>query len=226
MPQRSVLEDEIAAGADRSEECCDKQTEVEHRRASRGSPILCYLRTELHLSGFAVPRHVQLIGEAPGQARRPSLTAVSVFDLGGHRGEPCSVTEPMQGDDVEAPVEDADGPLPTERTLDIAKGVYRGLAFAYDKASSTATASPGTSGSAPTARRRSGTSASPSRSTVRASSGTGHGSNAEQCSDGSATDPVRPARLPHRQGGRPCKSETPDRTGPPPRRSSTGYANA
>ena len=38
------------------EECCDKQTEVEHRRASRGSPILCYLRTELHLSGFAVPR--------------------------------------------------------------------------------------------------------------------------------------------------------------------------
>ena len=41
---------------DRSEECCDKQTEVEHRRASRGSPILCYLRTELHLSGFAAPR--------------------------------------------------------------------------------------------------------------------------------------------------------------------------
>ena len=56
MPQRQVLEDEIAAGADRSEECCDKQTEVEHRRASRGSPILCYLRTELHRSGFAVPR--------------------------------------------------------------------------------------------------------------------------------------------------------------------------
>ena len=51
-----MLEDEISAGADRCEECCDKQTEVEHRRASRGSPILCYLRTELHLSGFAVPR--------------------------------------------------------------------------------------------------------------------------------------------------------------------------
>ena len=34
---------------------CDKQTEVEHRRASRGSPILCYLRTELHLSGL--PSH-------------------------------------------------------------------------------------------------------------------------------------------------------------------------
>ena len=61
MPQRSVLEDEIAAGADRSEECCDKQTEVEHRRASRGSPILCYLRTELHLSGFAVPRSTHAV---------------------------------------------------------------------------------------------------------------------------------------------------------------------
>ena len=59
MPQRQVLEHEISAGADRSEECCDKQTEVEHRRASRGSPILCYLRTELHLSGFAVPRGMQ-----------------------------------------------------------------------------------------------------------------------------------------------------------------------
>ena len=39
-----------------AEECCDKQTEVEHRRASRGSPILCYLRTDLHGSSFAVPR--------------------------------------------------------------------------------------------------------------------------------------------------------------------------
>ena len=39
MPQRQVLEHEIAAGADRCEECCDKQTEVEHRRASRGSPL-------------------------------------------------------------------------------------------------------------------------------------------------------------------------------------------
>ena len=61
MPQRQVLEDEISAGADRSEECCDKQTEVEHRRASRGSPILCYLRTDLHLSGFAVPRAIRKV---------------------------------------------------------------------------------------------------------------------------------------------------------------------
>ena len=39
-----------------AEECCDKQTEVEHRRASRGSPILCYLSIEPHGSSFAVPR--------------------------------------------------------------------------------------------------------------------------------------------------------------------------
>ena len=56
MPQRQVLEDEISAGADRCEECCDKQTEVEHSRASRGSPILCYLSIEPHGSSFAVPR--------------------------------------------------------------------------------------------------------------------------------------------------------------------------
>ena len=65
MPQRQVLEDEISAGADRCEECCDKQTEVEHRRASRGSPILCYLRTELHLSGFA---DLFESGQTPGVA--------------------------------------------------------------------------------------------------------------------------------------------------------------
>ena len=72
MPHSQVLEDEISAGADRSEECCDKQTEVEHRRASRGSPILCYLRTDLHLSGFAVPRHRQL----PRRGRRPPPRAL------------------------------------------------------------------------------------------------------------------------------------------------------
>ena len=66
MPQRQVLEDEISAGADRCEECCDKQTEVEHRRASRGSPILCYLSIEPHGSSFAVPR------EASGEAKTRS----------------------------------------------------------------------------------------------------------------------------------------------------------
>ena len=71
MPQRQVLEDEIAAGADRSEECCDKQTEVEHRRASRGSPILTDLRTKRHGSGFAVPRLIARI--ATGNPRRGAV---------------------------------------------------------------------------------------------------------------------------------------------------------
>ena len=79
MPQRQVLENEIAAGADRSEECCDKQTEVEHRRASRGSPILCYLRTELHLSGFAVPREALLVDEG---WRVPEPAVAEVFVAG------------------------------------------------------------------------------------------------------------------------------------------------
>ena len=40
MPQRQVLEDEIAAGADRCEECCDKQTEVEGSVRSQGASTL------------------------------------------------------------------------------------------------------------------------------------------------------------------------------------------
>ncbi len=85
MPQRQVLEDEIAAGADRSEECCDKQTEVEHRRASRGSPILCYLRTELHGSSFAVPRAFgHLCGVAPIDASS-GLTLRKRLNRGGDR---------------------------------------------------------------------------------------------------------------------------------------------
>ena len=100
MPQRQVLEDEISAGADRSEECCDKQTEVEHRRASRGSPILCYLSIEPHGSSFAVPRragHVPAVtrvggrgdgaaaDDGPGCRRRADAAALSSRgqDLGG-----------------------------------------------------------------------------------------------------------------------------------------------
>ena len=39
----------------------------------------------------------------------------------------------MGGGDVEALLQDADGPLPTEQTLEIAKGVCRGLAFAHER---------------------------------------------------------------------------------------------
>ncbi len=59
-----------------AEECCDKQTEVEHRRASRGSPILCYLRTDLHGSSFAVPRD----RERHVRGARPTLAAFLVLE--------------------------------------------------------------------------------------------------------------------------------------------------
>ena len=58
---------------------------------------------------------------------------VSVFDLSEHEGQTYLVTELMGGGDVEGLLEDAEGPLPTERTLEIAKGVTRGLAFAHEK---------------------------------------------------------------------------------------------
>ena len=94
MPQRQVLEDEIAAGADRSEECCDKQTEVEHRRASRGSPILCYLRTELHLSGFAVPRPPRI---RPGRLSHPEHHGVRPTERGHRHQRPpaCRTDDPV-----------------------------------------------------------------------------------------------------------------------------------
>ena len=94
MPQRSVLEDEISAGADRSEECCDKQTEVEHRRASRGSPILCYLRTELHLSGFAVPRVCMLQDRLALSERRACRVT------GQHRSTQRRLPARGRGDDA------------------------------------------------------------------------------------------------------------------------------
>ena len=48
---------------------------------------------------------------------------VSVFDLGEHEGQPFIVTELMGGGDIEGLLEK--GPLPVERTLEIAKAVCR-----------------------------------------------------------------------------------------------------
>ena len=58
---------------------------------------------------------------------------VTVFDRGEHDGQPYIVSELMGGGDVEGLLEDADGPLTTERALEIAKGVCQGLAFAHEK---------------------------------------------------------------------------------------------
>ncbi|HVA19635.1 MAG TPA: protein kinase [Solirubrobacteraceae bacterium] len=56
---------------------------------------------------------------------------VSIFDIGEEQGAPYVVTELMDGGDVEGLLEKAQGPLPTERTLQIAKDVTRGLIFAH-----------------------------------------------------------------------------------------------
>ena len=63
---------------------------------------------------------------------------VSVFDLGEHTSadgstQPYIVTELMGGGDVEALLEDAEGPLELSRSLEIATGVARGLEFAHAK---------------------------------------------------------------------------------------------
>ena len=95
MPQRQVLEDEISAGADRCEECCDKQTEVEHRRASRGSPILCYLSIEPHGSSFALPR--QLLGRADGNGKEPMIHD-AIADLGA---QVCEIKDELHEFQIE-----------------------------------------------------------------------------------------------------------------------------
>ncbi len=58
---------------------------------------------------------------------------VSIFDLGEHEGQPFVVTELMGGGDVEGLLEDAAGPLPLARSLEIVKAVASGLVFAHGK---------------------------------------------------------------------------------------------
>ena len=59
---------------------------------------------------------------------------VTVFDLGGHEGQPYMVTELMVGGDVEGVIEDAtDHRVPLEQAIDIAKETCRGLEFAHSR---------------------------------------------------------------------------------------------
>ena len=54
---------------------------------------------------------------------------VTIYEIGTEAGQPYLVQELMSGGDVEGLL--ADGPLPLPRTLEIAKNVARGLAFAH-----------------------------------------------------------------------------------------------
>ena len=56
---------------------------------------------------------------------------VTIYEIGTEAGQPYLVQELMSGGDVEGLV--AGGPLPLARTLEIAKNVARGLAFAHDQ---------------------------------------------------------------------------------------------
>ena len=58
---------------------------------------------------------------------------VSILDFGDHEGTPYVVTELMGGGDVEGLLEDAEGPLPLSRGLDIAKATADGLVFAHEQ---------------------------------------------------------------------------------------------
>ena len=65
---------------------------------------------------------------------------VTIFEIGeepsagsGQGPSPYVVNELLAGGDVEGELEKAGGPLPLARTLEIAKGVARGLAFAHER---------------------------------------------------------------------------------------------
>ena len=56
---------------------------------------------------------------------------VTIFEQGEEGGALYVVTELLEGGDVEGELEAAEGPLPLERTLAIAKDIARGLEFAH-----------------------------------------------------------------------------------------------
>ncbi|MEZ4501029.1 MAG: protein kinase [Dehalococcoidia bacterium] len=58
---------------------------------------------------------------------------VTIFEIGEEGGSPYVVNELLGGGDVEGELEAAEGALPLARTLEIAKGVARGLAFAHER---------------------------------------------------------------------------------------------
>jgi tetratricopeptide (TPR) repeat protein len=58
---------------------------------------------------------------------------VTIFEIGDEGGSPYVVNELLAGGDVEGELAAAEGALPLARTLEIAKGVARGLAFAHER---------------------------------------------------------------------------------------------
>ena len=72
--------------------------------------------------------------QAMGTAHHPNI--VAIYDIGEHiqpdgRSSPILVQELMGGGDVEGLLEDAEGPLPLQQSLEIAIATARGLEFAH-----------------------------------------------------------------------------------------------
>ena len=78
----------------------------------------------------------RIMREARAMGRLTHPNIVAIFDIGEHTApdgstQPYLVQELMGGGDVEGLLEEAEGPLPLEQTLDIAIATARGLEFAH-----------------------------------------------------------------------------------------------
>ncbi len=72
--------------------------------------------------------------EARALARLDHPNIVAVYDIGEDDGRPFFVCQYIAGGDLRGALREAGGPLPIERTLSIAEGVCRALAFAHGHA--------------------------------------------------------------------------------------------
>ncbi len=74
-------------------------------------------------------RRFEKEARAAGALNHPNILAV--YDVGTHEGSPYLVTELLEGDTIRARL--AGASLPTEKTVDFAVQIARGLAAAHDK---------------------------------------------------------------------------------------------
>lgn len=80
----------------------------------------------------------RIMREARAMGRLTHQNIVSIYDIGEHTNsdstkQPYLVQELMGGGDVEGLLEDADGALPLQQSLDIAVATTRGLEFAHSQ---------------------------------------------------------------------------------------------
>jgi hypothetical protein len=74
-------------------------------------------------------RRFELEAQATGQLNHPNILAI--YDVGTHEGAPYVVSELLEGETLRETL--PDGPLPTRRALEYARGIATGLAAAHEK---------------------------------------------------------------------------------------------